>query len=255
MTACPKPSAKSMRPLCRWGYYSFSPRLLPTLVTLFLIPILAGLGYWQFQRAEQKRVLRANYEQRMVHSPLTLATLATVPDPQFYPLQVSGHFDNEHLFFLDNKIYQHRIGYEIVAPFIPSDGSTAVLVNRGWIAIGKNRQTLPIIPAIKDKITLTGLIDIPQLAFKLGANTENQQGWPRRIQSVIISDLAKQVGYSLRPFIMLQNSDEISPYPRAWTPINVTPTRHLGYALQWFALALALLIVYFVVNTVREDKP
>lgn len=254
MNPSPKPSTKPTRPLCHWGSYSFSPRLLPTVLTLLLLPILIGLGYWQLQRAEEKRVLRTQYEQRMIHSPLSLPNLATLPDPRFYPLQVRGHFDNEHLFFLDNKIVQHQIGYEIVAPFIPTDGSAAILVNRGWVAMGKNRQTLPIIPPIAAEITLTGLIDVPQPGFKLGANAENQQGWPRRVQSVIIADLAKQVGYPLRPFILLQNSDETS-YPRGWTPLNVTPTRHLGYAFQWFALALALLFIYFVVNTHREDKP
>lgn len=255
MTLSSPASKDPARPLCRWGHYAFSPGLLPTVLTLLLLPILIGLGCWQLQRADEKRALRTQYEQRMGHSPLSLSNLPTLPDPRFYPLQVSGHFDNDHSFFLDNKIYQHRIGYEIVTPFIPSAGGEAFLVNRGWVAAGQNRQVLPIIPPIKAKITLTGLIDFPQSTFKLGSNAESQRGWPQRIQSVIIADLAKQVGYPLRPFIILQKSDETSPYPRGWTPLNVTPIRHLGYACQWFALALALLIIYFVVNTHREDKP
>ena len=35
----------------------FRPGLLPTLVVLTLLPLLLGLGFWQLQRAEDKRVL------------------------------------------------------------------------------------------------------------------------------------------------------------------------------------------------------
>jgi cytochrome oxidase assembly protein ShyY1 len=40
-----------------------------------------------------------------------------------------------------------------------------------------------------------------------------------------------------------------------WSPIPpMGPEKHLGYAIQWFGLAVALLIIYVGVNTHRNGS-
>lgn len=41
----------------------FRPGLVPTLVVAVLLPMLVLLGFWQLQRAEQKRQLLDTYAQ------------------------------------------------------------------------------------------------------------------------------------------------------------------------------------------------
>jgi surfeit locus 1 family protein len=39
---------------------------------------------------------------------------------------------------------------------------------------------------------------------------------------------------------------------RNWAPPGFPPMRHIGYAVQWFALALTLFVIYVVTNTRRD---
>jgi surfeit locus 1 family protein len=40
-------------------------------------------------------------------------------------------------------------------------------------------------------------------------------------------------------------------YARHWAPPGFPPIRHIGYAVQWFALAAALLVIYLIMNIKR----
>jgi len=38
--------------------FCFTPKLLPTLATLLVLPLLISLGFWQLDRADQKDMLK-----------------------------------------------------------------------------------------------------------------------------------------------------------------------------------------------------
>jgi len=52
-------------------------RVLPTLLALALIPSFVALGWWQLQRAEEKRVLQTEYDRRASAPPVRIG-----PQPQ-----------------------------------------------------------------------------------------------------------------------------------------------------------------------------
>jgi surfeit locus 1 family protein len=122
-------------------------------------------------------------------------------------------------------------------------------VNRGWIPLGNSREELPQIPVDRDERTVTGRIKQPSpKGFTLGAE-EIRRGWPYRIQHVDIDRLASELGYPLLPLELLLDASQPDGYVRQWHPFTVFgPERNVGYAVQWFGLAAALIIIYLAVN-------
>ena len=51
--------------------------------------------------------------------------------------------------------------------------------------------------------------------------------------------------------VLLLDKDQPGGFVREWNPVVVGPERHVGYAVQWFALAAALVILYVWVNLNR----
>jgi surfeit locus 1 family protein len=46
----------------RIGHREFSPRPIPTVATVVLLPILISLGFWQLDRAAQKRQMLQQFQ-------------------------------------------------------------------------------------------------------------------------------------------------------------------------------------------------
>ena len=83
---------------------------------------------------------------------------------------------------------------------------------------------------------------------------EARQGWPYRIQHIEIPTLSQELQRKLLPFVVLLDAEEPDGYLRAWQPMaGFGPERNVGYAVQWFGLAAALMIIYFTVNSKRVD--
>ncbi len=237
----------------RVAHFSFSPHWISTIATLLLLPLLLALGNWQLHRAAQKKELQSAYAARNQIAPLQLNQLTKLPaDMQYYPVQMTGHFDNQQQFLLDNQFYQHQVGYYVITPFILAGSHKVVLLNRGWVTQGNNRQQLPVLTPVTGTVTLQGIIrPIDNKGFVLGNNIEDHV-WPKRIGKIDQATMSQLTGYEFYPFVVLLNGDQPHGFARAWEPINLNPAKHYGYAFQWFALAATLFIIYILVNTQRK---
>jgi surfeit locus 1 family protein len=241
----------------RLGSLEFSPGRWPTAITIVLFGILLSLGFWQLDRAGQKRVLLAEYNAGVRATVLRLdAGLSSVTGLQYQFASATGHFDAEHQFLLDNRTHEGVAGYEVLTPLILTDAAVGVLVNRGWIPLGVSRQALPQIPVGRGERTVTGRLKEPTLkGFTLG-DEEIRRGWPYRVQRVDINRLAGELGYPLLPLELLLDPGQPDGYVRDWHPLmTFGPERNVGYAVQWFGLAAALIIIYLAVNLRKPGEP
>jgi len=234
----------------RFGKLDFSPGLWPSLITLVLLGVLTSLGFWQLDRAQQKRALLAGYN---VNPNVTVVqlepNLRSITDKQFQFASAVGYYDVKHQFLLDNRTYQGRVGYHLLTPFKLRESQVAVLVNRGWIPMGGSRAELPDPGADTSRQSIEGRLKQPLAdSFMLG-DEQPRQRWPYRIQRVETERLAAELGYPLLPVILLLSSDQRDGFVRDWKSLPSGPERNVGYAVQWFGLAAALLIIYLVVNT------
>jgi cytochrome oxidase assembly protein ShyY1 len=168
---------------------------------------------------------------------------------------VQGRYDTEHQILLDNQIHQGRPGYHVFTPLRPVGETTAILINRGWVPLGVSRQQLPAISVDEAYRVVKGRLSQPSNpGLRLdGALPLSGAAWPRVVQYLDYDQLAQQLGYPLEPAVILLDPTMEEGYLRTWRPTfgGLGPARHRGYAVQWFSLAFALIIIYGVVNTRR----
>ena len=64
------------------------------------------------------------------------------------------------------------------------------------------------------------------------------------------------MGYPLQPAVVLLEPEAAEGYWRDWQPRfgGFGPERHQGYAVQWFSLAMALVILYLTTNIHRLPR-
>lgn len=215
------------------------------LVCLPLLPITLGLGFWQLQRADQKRALLATYESRRQSEPVSLASVLPGADHLYVRVRVDGAPDTGHQFLLDNRMRNGRPGFEVLTP-VALDGGGWALVNRGWIAAGATRAQLPEIPPVPASVHWIGyLYRVPGKPLVLGR--DEPAGWPQVVEQIDRAQLERRLGQTLFPDVVrLENSPGLDT---TWTMVNLTPEQHIGYAVQWFAMAAALAILILATNS------
>jgi len=237
------------------GNKIFKPGLVPTLVTLLILPVLIKLGFWQLDRAEEKRDLIELFKQQNELGPLHINDSIKLDSKLNYrSAQVEGNYNSEKQIFIDNKIYQGKTGVHVMTPFKLKNSEYSILVNRGWVPMAIDRSSLPKVETTAQFLTLSGKIKVSgKKPFMVGEQFQSNQGWPALMQWISFKDIESKSGLKLLPYIFLLDEKEQSGYVRNWKPVVMQPEKSTSYAVQWFALALALVIIYIVVN-LKESK-
>lgn len=239
----------------RIGNLVFSPGVLTTLLTALLIYLMIFMAQWQAGKAEYKENLREKIVARKDLSPIGMDELpAAIDDRLFLPVSLAGQYDSEHYFLLDNRVHNGRVGYDVYAPLtMPNGGS--ILVNRGFVAQGKTRQDLPRIETPAERLQLKGLLDRPpSKTVVLADNVHQATAWPRVLQYVDLDEIQNMLGYTMFDMILWLDADDPHSLMAHQPALNLDSAKNTGYAFQWYAMSIALLIIYFFVNTKRIEN-
>ncbi|MCK9396410.1 MAG: SURF1 family protein [Methylobacter sp.] len=232
-------------------------KIIPTLAYLCLLPVLLALGMWQLDRSEQKRVLLKQQEQAVATEILHLS--AGIENNagilRYRQVEVTGRYDVAHQFLIDNQISGGKAGYFVLTPFVLTGETKAVLVNRGWIPLNHDRSALPDLQISQAQAIITGRINhFPSVGIKLAGAETPTEGWPSVVQVVDSHVLAKKLGYSLFPFQIELAKELPDGFKREWQASTVMqPEQHTAYAIQWFALALTLTILFIWYSFKKND--
>src|SRR5690554_5423460 len=237
-----------------------SPRQRQTQVALVIfaalfLPLLCGLGVWQLNRAEQKEQILAEREERRTRAPLSGEWLSSEPgDWQYRQAELSGYYLEDRQWLLDNRTYRGRVGYEVVTLFRLASGAGALLVNRGWIPAPERREILPELPVPQGLQRLGGIVETVDRPYWVLQESPPEPGWPKRIQYADLERMRLDTALEIAPWLVRVEEGQpgaLTTLPQA-TPMG--PETHRGYAVQWFGLALVLLIgtVIAVVKTRKE---
>lgn len=215
------------------------------LVVLVVVPLLVSLGFWQLQRAGEKRELLAAQEAQRALPPRPLAELGGTDLPQFRAVIVRGEYDRERYWLLENRIVDGRYGYELVSPFILLSGDT-LLVHRGWLPGDASRRQWPDIATPAGVLTLTGRVDHGfGEGFEL-AGAQVQNGWPRRVQWLPRERAEQALGTALPGFVLRLRAGEPGMHTQNYQSVNMSPQKHIGYAVQWFGMAIIVGLIFVV---------
>ncbi|MHA1113678.1 MAG: SURF1 family protein [Alphaproteobacteria bacterium] len=232
--------------------WRFRPTLWPTVFTLPALAVLIGLGTWQMERMTWKQDMIETRGARA--SAVALAAPARIDDfaeMEFRRVRVEGAFLHGKEMYLGARTLRGNVGYQVVTPLRRSDGSF-LLVNRGWVPRVKRDPETRTAGQPTGKVVVEGLVRSP--GFKGAFPPDNQPEknfWfhvdiPAMTAWAGLGDVANYVV-------------DAGPAPNpgglpigGQTRIHLR-NEHLQYALTWYALAVALLVIYILYHRRRDE--
>lgn len=234
----------------------FHHSLPALLATLAVVALCLRLGFWQLDRADTKARWQQQQIERSNSDPLSLSDVLALSEPGNYPVRVQGQFDNDRVILLDNRVLDRVAGYHVLTPLQTDDGKW-VLVNRGWVGRGTDRNVLPDIAPIAGQAQVEGFTyQYSDRTFTLADDDLSMPSWPLRLQKIEIDALAAVLGVELAPFEIRVRPDAAlesgEQMPRIWHDPVMGPEKHHGYAVQWFAMATAALLFFLITGFRRR---
>ena len=218
------------------------PGWVPTLAAVLGLLLTLSAARWQFGRVAYKEQLAADYAARQSAQVVRLGTAEEPADIRFRRIQATGEFLPEHTIYLDNRVRNGVAGFEVVTPLRPTNGSEAVLVNRGWIAHGRDRRVLPAIETPAGSVTVIGTAVVPpEHVYELSTATVEGRIW----ENLVLSRYRRAFRLEVRDFVIEQQNDLGDRLLRQWAAPGFGIERHKSYAAQW--LLFAALIAFFYV--------
>ena len=197
-------------------------------LAVLAIGLFASLGMWQSRRAVEKQaMLDAADRVLLERSPMPLAAAA---DPA--------------------RARDGRVGVRAYRIFVPEAGAP-LLVDLGWLPLPGDRA-LPRVAQPAGKHELRGLlVPPPSTGIAVGpALSASGDGW--LMTRVDMQAIAAETGMSVALAPRVLRLDPALPLGYArdleLLPNTLPPDKHRGYAVQWFALALAVLATALVLT-------
>jgi len=219
--------------------------------------LLNELGFWQLQRAQEKQVRIAQLEKGNESVLTDLNQVSQQHLEQFQSVDLELELNNRSVLLLDNKINNKRPGYHVLNIAHDDKSGKNILVNRGWIFAGVDRNKLPKVEKPQlDWQVQARIYPISGEAISTGSAQIEKSSNVLRLP-VLDQSIKKQIEdileLTLEDYLLRLNKESDSALDVNWMWTNMTPEKHLGYAFQWFALALALLILSFIASIKKQS--
>lgn len=231
----------------------FKPSWLSSLVLAALAITFTELGRWQLDRAQEKRQLETRFDQADTRQSLP----GDGSDSQFMRLDLSGSWDGQRHFLLDNQVWKGRAGVHVLTPFQDAASGRWLLVNRGWLPLSYDRLQLPQVVTPAGPVDVSGHIQgFPSGGLRLGEAEPITTGqWPKLMTYPEHDQFATALGLELSNWVLYLAPDSAGGFDgREWKPTRMGPEKHQGYALQWFALALTAVVAWLILGVKRARE-
>ncbi len=228
---------------------SAAKRLATAISVCLVLALLLSLGTWQVQRLHWKEALLAQIAERREADPVALSVVADKQgagtDEEYARVRIEGVFDHsrERHFF---ATHQGRSGFYIYTPMMLAGGKT-LFVNRGFVPYEMKSAETRKAGQVEGRVALTGY-------FR--NRLSKKPSW-----LVPDNDLAKNIFYwkdldamvsstgfdpqNVLPFFV--DVDDAVKNPGGIPEGGVTQfelsNNHLQYAVTWYGLAFALVLV------------
>ena len=237
---------------------AFRPKLGPTIATLIVFPLLMSLGFWQLDRADEKRQSATAFSQGQLLPPSEITQAFTSDKQSFFWNRVTGTGVYQPIsILLDNRIRNGRAGYEVLTPLETSDG-TLVLVDRGWLPASADRTELPAIEQVLYPAPYQGNLGPPPASGisinEHGGAIESLNENVYRVQKIELDILAQKLSIPFINGVLYLSNESPHGYARDWPKPGFNPQKHEAYATQWFVMAVIVAGLFIVLN-VKKNPP
>ena len=234
-----------------FGRYQIRINFWYLIIFLIVQTLLNELGFWQLSRAKAKQTRIVQLEKGSQSILTSLENISTEQIEQFQSVELDLELVGYNSFLLDNKISNKRPGYHVLNVATDPLSGKYLLVNRGWIFAGADRNKLPQVdlPGANWQVSAR-IYPIAQEAISTAsAEIEESRDLSRLpvLDLKVLAQIEEKLDLKLEPYLLRLNEGSSAAYETNWVWTNMSPQKHLAYAIQWFALALAFLIVSLVV--------
>ena len=224
-------------------HFVFNGRL--TVFSLGFLTMFIYLGFWQLSRHDEKQALVAN-QQVLASSPWQAPEDESAAGT---PVQLHGHYNTESLFLFDNRVLNGVVGFEVLKVFLVDVTGKSMLVNRGFVPMGREREDKPTIPALVETNVVYGHVYHPSAPLLAGHPATVALPIVQTQQPQVL--LADQPAY---PYVVRLSETDPNALPRNWPVTTILPEKHRAYAIQWFLMAAAIVIAYSCFSIRRRGE-
>ena len=215
---------------------------LPSILITATFAFLVSLGFWQLERADDKRSIEASIKQANTGSVELIKKEEGLQSKEYYEVRLQGKYLSDKQFIYDNQIVDQVSGYYVLTPYALEGQSKAILINRGFIPWNGRRDKLADIVIGQETREIKVQISKPIKRMELKP-TEIGIQFPVLIQSIDLQDMADRAKVDFSSVIGLLDASASNGFIRKWEPYTGSIEKHIGYAVQWFLMALVLAII------------
>lgn len=225
----------------------FAPRLAPTLITASIVILCLGLGLWQLQRLRWKEGLIAQRTAALAAAPAEPPqNLATARALEFHPVVDEGVFLNDKETLVNAIGPQGGGGFDVLTP-LREAGGRIVLIDRGFIPAELKDPASRRAGEPTGTARVSGFLRLPP-AGKPGwfvpDNRPERDLWFWLDLPAIAA--ARGLGDVAPFYIEADATANPGGWPKGRAALPALPNNHLQYAITWFSLAVAALVIYFL---------
>jgi surfeit locus 1 family protein len=236
------------------------------LAVLMTTAGLLRLGLWQLDRAADKIAAQSAYSAagNSAATPLSQLPLAGLPwDQQQHQnrrVLLEGSYLNEQQVFLIYQTFEEQLGFEVLTAFRLDNDQGIALVSRGWSPSTDPIQLAARLQSLPGPRRVEGQLYIPGEREAARSNPSQNRDWPLIRRYVNLIELAPLFDAPLFPYVVRLAPEEDGLLVRHWPAVAEATDRHFSYALQWFALAIAVLATTLLLASnlrelLRKPKP
>jgi surfeit locus 1 family protein len=233
----------------------FRPRFWPSLIAGCGVLVLLSLGTWQVVRLFEKRAINGLRAERLAIAPAPLPpTLADPASWEFRRVTVTGEFRHAIELYLPCRSQRGNEGTCILSALL-RDGAPPLLVNRGWVPPARKDPARRAAAQIEGRQTIEGVLRVAAQRTRFMPDNDARRNvwfWYE------LPAMAKALGQEqLAPFYLEASVDPSAPEgaPLGGQTRFQLPDNHLGYAFTWFALAIALAVIYLLSQRQPPSEP
>ncbi|MBL7662269.1 SURF1 family protein [bacterium] len=235
--------------------FKFSVKI--TLICTILASAMLWAASWQWSRYHEKLELLASYEKNSTEKPIQFNPQALDPTTINQILNrkvyLKGRYDFSRQVIVTNRKHRSGPGHWLVTPFKIAATEEYILVSRGFIPFADltkkswekynftaNEELVAVVKKTNNQLFLgpknpaTG----PNLPFQY------KFFFPE------VAKISAQLPYPVIQPIFLQRvgAPEQGEFPAQSISIEVPPSTHFGYTIEWSLLALVTVVLGFMLQ-------